>query len=66
MPETDLKTNDKLKKDDKVKNKSPSALFPLQTKKAYFYIMHTLNFFRFLLYPWNSIFYPCKMFGHKR
>ena len=64
MFETDLETKDKLKKKNKKEKKQkPVRLFPAN-KKGY-HIMHTLNFFRFLLYPWNSIFYPCKMFGHK-
>lgn len=64
MPELDGETQDKPKKEKKAKKQKPVRLFPAN-KKGY-HIMHKLNFFRFLLYPWNSLFYPTKLFGHKK
>ena len=52
------------KKKKKAKKQKPLRLFPAN-KKGY-HIMHKMNFFRFLLYPWNSIFYPTKLFGHTK
>ena len=63
MSGSDEKVNGKETK-KKIKKDKPIRLFPAN-KKGY-HIMHKLNFFRFLLYPWNSLCYPSKLFGHSK
>lgn len=53
-------------KEKKKKAKKPYAVRLFPANKKGYHIMHKMNFFRFLLYPWNSLFYPCKMYGHKK
>lgn len=55
---------DNPEKANKTKEQTPVRLFPAN-KKGY-HVMHGLNFLRFLLYPWNSLFYPSKFFGHRK
>ena len=64
MSETAPEAKASNKKEKKAKQQKPIRLFPAN-KKGY-HIMHKMNFFRFLLYPWNSLFYPTKLFGHKK
>lgn len=60
-PASEVKEKPKKEKRKKVK---PIRLFPAN-KKGY-HVMHFLNFIRFLLYPWNALFYPYKLFGNKK
>ena len=64
MSESEAATLDQPKKGKKAKKQKPLRLFPAN-KKGY-HIMHRMNFFRFVLYPWNSFFYPAKLFGYKK
>ncbi len=53
----------KTKKNKKKKNQG-IRLFPAN-KKGY-HIMRWMNFFRFLLCPWNAMLYPYKMYGNTK
>ena len=64
MSEPENTTKDIAKKEKKAKKQKPVRLFPANRKG--YHIMHKMNFFRFLLYPWNSLFYPTKLFGHTK
>ena len=64
MSETETEAKSAPKKEKKANKQKPIRLFPAN-KKGY-HIMHKMNFFRFLLYPWNSLFYPTKLFGYKK
>ena len=61
-PETEKKETAQAQK--KAKKQKPLRLFPAN-KKGY-HVSHRLNFLRFLLFPWNSLFYPTKLFGYKK
>ena len=66
MSESEAAAQEQAKKEKKEKKQKqkPIRLFPAN-KKGY-HIMHKMNFFRFVLFPWNSIFYPSKLFGYKK
>ena len=64
MSEPEAETQKQSQKEKKAQKQKPIRLFPAN-KKGY-HIMHGMNFLRFILYPWNSIFYPTKLYGHKK
>ncbi len=63
MSESVDENKEKTEKKKKKKEK-PIRLFPANKKG--FHVMHKMNFFRFMLYPWNAFFYPYKFYGNTK